>query len=368
MTMKDLATDTVGLPRAGKIRLGYKVKNAAGKEYPKEADHFVLRDVPEVAAWAREALGTDKPQVLPIFFPFDAVEDCLEGFYKLYFASGLWCRGDGDKILYSVNTTSGKADIRNGRVQIPLKMNDEDSKFDRGQEVPCPGHSEENRWDRCEKCKAHMTLKFLIRGLPVESLRMATYVLESNSINNYVYLLKALNLFKERGLQGIPFLLRRVQREISIPNLNRDGSQKSKPGGGHYSPRTLMKKWLVELEVDPAWVAQMMEREGLLADPMREIRQIEAGEPAEIIEMPTADTNEERTAGAYTARINFCVDVAARIKFYKDPQAVVEAMETLEIVYTTEEEKGIFDALETYAQEMADKLAEGPGQKDEMPF
>ena len=77
------------LPRAGKIRIGIKEVNKAGVEYPRGVDYFVCPD--EV----KEVYG-EQPKALKILFPTENEEQFFSQFYKLYQASGLKCKGDGE--------------------------------------------------------------------------------------------------------------------------------------------------------------------------------------------------------------------------------------------------------------------------------
>ena len=65
------------LPRLGKIRMGIKVKNAAGIEHPQKTDYFVVP--PEVA----KVYG-DKPKSLDIIIPVEDDDKWAAQYYKLY--------------------------------------------------------------------------------------------------------------------------------------------------------------------------------------------------------------------------------------------------------------------------------------------
>lgn len=84
------------IPRLGRVRLGVKVKNKAGKEYPKETPWFVVP--PEVA----KVYG-EKPTELDIMIP---VEDTNVSFPQayIYFGSsrGVKCTGDGEVAMRSL--------------------------------------------------------------------------------------------------------------------------------------------------------------------------------------------------------------------------------------------------------------------------
>lgn len=79
------------LPRLGKIRLGLKVKNQAGKEYPTETEHFVC---PEEV----EAVYGEDPIELDVMLPSDNPEEVFVQKYAMYGAgAGLKCHGDGEQ-------------------------------------------------------------------------------------------------------------------------------------------------------------------------------------------------------------------------------------------------------------------------------
>lgn len=79
------------LPRLGKIRLGLKVRNQAGKEYPTETEHFVCP--PEV-----EDVYGEKPTELEVMLPSDNPEEVFVQKYAMYGAgAGLKCHGNGER-------------------------------------------------------------------------------------------------------------------------------------------------------------------------------------------------------------------------------------------------------------------------------
>ena len=79
------------LPRLGKIRLGLKARNQAGKEYPTETEHFVCPD--EVMAVYGET-----PTELDVMLPSDDPESVFVQKYAMYGAgAGLKCHGNGEQ-------------------------------------------------------------------------------------------------------------------------------------------------------------------------------------------------------------------------------------------------------------------------------
>lgn len=79
------------LPRLGKIRLGLKAQNQAGKTYPTEVDYLVCP--PEV-----EQVYGEKPTELDVMLPSDNPEEVFVQKYAMYGAgSGLKCHGNGEQ-------------------------------------------------------------------------------------------------------------------------------------------------------------------------------------------------------------------------------------------------------------------------------
>ena len=90
------------LPVIGKIRLGTRKQNSAGKEYPTETPYFVLTDAPDVA----KVYGNE-PTSLEVMFPSDDLNQVIPHWYKWYsggvknkdgdiIGGKLNCYGDGD--------------------------------------------------------------------------------------------------------------------------------------------------------------------------------------------------------------------------------------------------------------------------------
>lgn len=353
MPMTDIKATKAELPRRGKIRLGYKVPNKSGKgEHPEEADHFVLRDTPEVAEW----LQNDTPQTLPIWLPSDEIDECVEGEHTLYYGSGKWCGGDGRQILYSVEKETGRINVRDGRVQLPTKMDDVD--FLPGATIPCPGVGEEGRWKRCAFCKPFMKIMFMLRGQPVEDIRLALYHIESRSINNYSILTKRLLYFKkEHGrLRGVPFILRRFQGEIGRRNVDKNGQRKQNKDGSFQSAKTRTKKWLLDLEVAPEYLAQMMFREEQLADPRRGLLEL-----PEVIELPTeeAGIGDDEPVEIGTPQDQQMAHILAQVRWFGDGVAdgdlvVRQAMKDKGLTF---DDRDLIPKLRQYASNQMDKVA-----------
>jgi hypothetical protein len=78
------------LPRLGVIRLGVKVRNAEGKEHPKEVEYFVCP--PELSA-----LLPERPTRIPVLFPADDPHRVLVADYVRYAGRLLTLKCDGER-------------------------------------------------------------------------------------------------------------------------------------------------------------------------------------------------------------------------------------------------------------------------------
>jgi len=89
-------TDTIRIPRAGRIRLGEKdVSQKTGREYPRALDHFNFVDAP----LAGEYYG-DNCRELDIMFPVNDPSAILDLAYIRWGTGGWKCRGDGEVAVH----------------------------------------------------------------------------------------------------------------------------------------------------------------------------------------------------------------------------------------------------------------------------
>lgn len=315
MAIKGLkrAGQTPGLARAGVIRLGYKARKCQNKKcgritepldvgptcpacgqplpdttFPREAAHFVLADAPDVA----EALGTDSPTELRVYFPFDEVDRVFPSYMQLWAASALRCRGDGEHILYAINPITGRVTVKDGIVQEAFSEDKRD--FEPGEVLACPG-LERNLYTKCAHCKPNAMLIVMLRDIP----RLAYYQISTTSIHNIISLTDQLDYVREQvrkltgepRIAGVPFILRRVEKTISAPKTDRQGNQVG---------RQRVKKFFLELEIEPEWIARMVRGVSRLADPLRGFagalpapaKAAEADEPLAVAAMPASHFTE----------------------------------------------------------------------------
>lgn len=164
------------LPRLGKIRLGLKVKNQSGKEYPKEVPYLVVP--PEV-----QAVYGDKPIEIDVMLPLDDIDSVFPVSYKFYGSGkGLKCNGDGE-IAYCT-----------------------DEKTKEVAEKKCPCEQLENG-----KCKQSGSLSVMLQKINVGGV----YQITTSSFNSIVDIASGIDYVK--ALIGrvamVPLKLRRVATE-----------------------------------------------------------------------------------------------------------------------------------------------------------
>jgi hypothetical protein len=376
MPIKDLQRNRPGLSRAGIVRLGYKMRKCKGCgnvpaadkcpkcgkkdfkmrkqgenlvpiEFPTPADHFVLTDAPGVA----EALGDTKPTELRIWFPFNEIDMVFPAFYQYWVSGGLVCRGDGEHILYTINPQSGKTIIRDG--QAVLDFEAKDWRCEIGEVLPCSG-KDGNLYKKCAECKPNAMLIVLLRDVP----RLAYYQIATTSIHNIVNLTEQLTYIKENvgKLQGVPFILKLAEREISAPV-------------GDNGKRQRVKKHLLSLEVDPEYYQRIVQMQHQLAAPERRLLaepesspviEVEPSKPApeiSTIEPPVwmAPNGGDDSEFITTDWDAFCARVMENIPYYADDVSIASTMENLNCLnYDPENEDFIFAQLARHAQKQAD--------------
>jgi len=164
------------LPRLGKIRLGLKVKNTKGKEYPKEVPYLVVP--PEV-----QAVYGEKPTEIDVMLPLDDLDAVFPVSYKFYGSGkGLKCNGDGE-IAYFANDVTKETEERK-----------------------CPCENLTNG-----KCKQSGTLSVMLQKINVGGI----YQINTSSFNSIVDLASGIDYVK--ALVGrvamVPLKLKRVATE-----------------------------------------------------------------------------------------------------------------------------------------------------------
>lgn len=183
-------TKNIKLPIGGKIRLGIRVKNEQGKEYPKELDHFVCTE--EV----KKVFG-DEPTELTVFFPVAKREKVFPQSYEKYGSNeALLCQGDGEKSAQRLNLENG-----------------------RWEEVKCPCEHYNKKYDKKTKiggCVKAGYLKFMIPSVSIGTFYQCR-------VGGTVSIEECNSAFElaDKTTGGcwamIPFRMKRVAKKLKIP-------------------------------------------------------------------------------------------------------------------------------------------------------
>jgi len=262
MPIHELQEGVPRFKRLGIIRLGKpKHHNRPGEP----SDHFELRDAPELVAIYGPA-----PTKLNVFLPFDDLDLNLDAWHRLYGAGALKCRGDGRIINYCISD-AGEVLVRDGIAQVAFDENGEH--FEPGDVVPCPGF--QRGYPKCKDCQPRAILRVMIREIP----RLGYWQIATSSKHSILNLTGELRWTKEffGRLAGIPMILELRAEPISVPMQGK---------------RVRMKKYILHIEPDPAWVkarVQAIQREVLPELPKAEVAATEALLPGPSTTVSTAE-------------------------------------------------------------------------------
>jgi hypothetical protein len=289
MAIKDRTPRTVGLSRAGIIRLGRKVpvidkqtgrqktwKNGQLAFRPANSVYFVLDDAPAVANAYAGVPGVEDehgsgPTELLVFLPFGDPEQVLPTHYELWKSGGNICRGDGQHIVRAWDRAGLELLIDDGFVLNDYT--DQEWSFDAGAQVPCSGSREERYYPRCQDCRLSVILRVLVRDprhpdrLVADDLRY--YQIRTHSATVYDRLSQQIAAYANMAerfnvpLSWVPLRLVRSEQVMSFIAEGRGGRQ-----------RQQSSQALLSLEPSEEWVRAMsiMMHSGALS--------LSSGEPA----------------------------------------------------------------------------------------
>ncbi|MEM9264571.1 MAG: hypothetical protein AAGA46_03515 [Cyanobacteria bacterium P01_F01_bin.13] len=206
--------------RLGSCWKGDKKKaNRAGKDL---VDKFRLELPAPYDAAIKSTYGTTWPTQVRVFFPHHTTDEVFETWNDAFTAKGLAHRCNGENIVREV----GLVDSYRGGKQYKKRSAEDVSK-------PClkkPGEA------ICSKCVSTGYLKFVIREL-FPYAGMSQVVMQSlTGITDVIGVTKQLRALEERygslrqspvpspsTWNHIPFVLKRVPREIARPMMDTDG-------------------------------------------------------------------------------------------------------------------------------------------------
>ena len=220
----------------GNIRKGMTLKKrrADGSEYtvPTDLDYFVV-EFDEQETDAQEKFTAAYPgetREINCLLPFDDISRCWDPYCEAYTAGRMVARSDGEYFIYLTNQ-AGTVEVING------------ANINTGEKVP----HKDVLWGegtKAVKCRPVGRLKVII-----PELRRAAYmVVHTTSIHDVANLsdqLRAISQLRDGHIAGIPLVLRRRPKEISVP-------------GDKGGPRRRLVKWMLSIEADPSWVEKML--------------------------------------------------------------------------------------------------------------
>lgn len=213
-------------PQIGILRKGaQKPERGPGRDLK----HFRFdTDDTDAAGRFRTVYG-DEPTSVRCYLPFPAVAENFEAWQEHWTAGALQHRCDGQTCVLWLDP----------RTQRYSQVS-----------VPCP-HQNAAAGER-DRCKPAGRLKVIIPELR----RMAYVTVLTGSIHDIIALSEQLTALEAlRGdLRGIPMILRRTPREISMPGTN--------------GKRTRVEKWLLSIEAAPTWVDLQLAAQEQQALPM----------------------------------------------------------------------------------------------------
>jgi len=147
MPIKNLS-ETVRLPRLGKIHLGIKHPE---KGYPMKVDYFVFPKDHSDYKKMVEVFG-EKPKELHILIPVEDEEQWASQYYKAYNQTyGLVCKGDGEVAMRMGEAKTGELPTKD-TATVGLK------------EIPCAGRDCPDY--QSKKCHEVMNLRFILPEVP----------------------------------------------------------------------------------------------------------------------------------------------------------------------------------------------------------
>ena len=225
MAIKGLTDRGSAFPEIGSIRKGAaKTANAPGKDLPYFRVEFDEKE--QEAAQVFRAKYGEQPAEITIVLPFNEVEKMWDPWYEAYTAGRLVARSDGERFVYLINTQTGEQVVSNGEPYTPHR------------EI-VGSYKKQNGGSEEIKCKPTGRLKIIIPELQ----RLAYLTVHTTSIHDIVNIssqLEAIQRINGGRLAGIPLVLRRRPKKISMPM----------PDG----KRARVTKFMLSIEADPEWV------------------------------------------------------------------------------------------------------------------
>jgi hypothetical protein len=203
MPIKDLS-ETVRLPRLGKIHLGTKNPE---KGYPMKADHFVFPKDHSDYEKLVKTFGAE-PKELRVLIPVEDEEQWATQYYKAYnLTRGLVCKGDGDTAMRQIDVKTG---------DLPSK----ETLTTTMKEMPCAGRDCPDY--KAKKCHEAMNLRFILPEIP----GLGVWQIDTGSINSILNINSSAKIIKKAfgRISMIPLILSFKPAKAKNPQ---DGKQQT---------------------------------------------------------------------------------------------------------------------------------------------
>ncbi len=200
MPIKDLS-DSVRLPRLGKIHLGTKHPE---KGYPMKADHFVFPKEHSDYKKLVEVFG-EEPKELRVLIPVEDEESWASQYYKAYNQTyGLVCKGDGETAMRMVEIKTGDLPAK-GTGTVELK------------ETPCAGKTCPDY--QAKKCHEVMNLRFILPEVP----GLGVWQIDTGSKNSILNINSCAKLIKRAfgRISMIPLKLTFEPVQVNSPDTGK---------------------------------------------------------------------------------------------------------------------------------------------------
>jgi hypothetical protein len=240
MGIKGLTDRAASFPQIGILRKGApKPERGPGRDLK----YFRFDTDDAAAASAFRTVYGDEPTSVRVYLPFAGAAENFEAWQEHWTAGALQHRCDGETCVLW---------LQGQRYST--------------QAAPCPHRALSK--DERDRCKPTGRLKVVIPELR----RLAYVTVLTGSIHDIIALTEQLAALEQlRGdLRGIPLILRRTPREISMPSSN--------------GKRTRVEKWMISIEAAPSWVDLQLQAQERAALP--------SGAPARpLLPAPAADTS-----------------------------------------------------------------------------
>lgn len=262
MAIKGLTDRGAAFPEIGQIRKGGKKgNNRPGKDLTYFRVEFDERETK--AAETFQSVYGSQPTSIRIILPFDEIDRMWVAWLEAYTAGRMVARSDGEFIIYRVDSKTGEVIVKGG---VDVRT---------GQPAPHPdndiaGYDYKNN---PVKFKPTGRLKVIIPELA----RAAYLTVLTTSVHDIANISDQLRAFQELNggqIKGIPFILRRRPKKISIPNPEDP------------TKRMRVEKWMLSIEADPDWVKAKLSEVKRLALP-------ENGLEESISELPAGIANDD---------------------------------------------------------------------------